>query len=214
MVGLLSRRSWRENAWLWVAGVVWALAVVTGFAVVMAYKSHPGDAGKSPVRWPAQSAFERAHDRPTLIMFAHPRCACTRASLSELDRMLSRLPERPLVYVSFLLPAGTGADWRQTDLWRSAEHIDGVRVFADVDGREAARFSTETSGTTLVYDASGQLVFSGGLTTARGHEGNSFGQERLVAVLSGLPPDRRDSPVFGCSLHDPTTIPPQGEAKP
>ena len=200
----------RGSVWLWVAGAVWVVAVASGFVLLTAYRSRPGDAGSPPVHWPAESVLEPAHNGPTLVMFAHPKCACTRASLSELDRMLSRLPERPRTYVAFLLPAGTGGDWRETDLWRSAEHIDGVRVFADVEGREAARFATATSGTTLLYDASGKLVFSGGITAARAHEGDSFGQERLVAVLSGHPPDRRDSPVFGCSLHDSNTR----EAKP
>jgi hypothetical protein len=40
----------------------------------------------------------------------------------------------------------------------------------------------------------------------RGHEGDSFGQERIVALLAGGTADRADSPVFGCPLSDPTSI--------
>jgi hypothetical protein len=116
--------------------------------------------------------------------------------------MMSRLPRRPAAIVAFVLPQGVGRDWRETDLWTSASHIDGVRVYADVEGREAARFHVETSGTTLVYDAGRRLVFSGGLTSSRGHEGMSFGQERVLALLSGGSPDRSDSPVFGCPVRE------------
>jgi hypothetical protein len=57
------------------------------------------------------------------------------------------------------------------------------------------------SGFTLLYDPAGRLRFAGGITSARGHEGDSFGQRRILAVLSGDPADRADAPVFGCSLH-------------
>ncbi len=74
---------------------------------------------------------------------------------------------------------------------------------ADLAGREAALFSVSTSGTTVLYDAGGARLFAGGITSARGHEGNSFGQQRLVALLGHGAADRGDSPVFGCGLRDP-----------
>jgi hypothetical protein len=78
----------------------------------------------------------------------------------------------------------------------------GVRTVEDPGGREATRFGADTSGATLLYDAAGRLAFAGGLTMSRGHEGNSFGEERIVALLTGTTPDRNDSPVFGCPIHD------------
>jgi len=122
--------------------------------------------------------------------------------LSELARLLDRLPAPPRAYVAFVLPDGVGSDWEDTDLWSSAAAISGVRVFADRGGREAASFSSGTSGTTLVYDVDGKLLFSGGITQARGHEGNSFGQERILALLNGKTTDRATSPVFGRALDD------------
>ena len=46
----------------------------------------------------------------------------------------------------------------------------------------------------------------GKLTQVRAHEGDSFGQERLVALLEGRQADRRDSPIFGCPLTDPEEV--------
>ncbi len=198
-MGIGSRR---QTIWLWLLGVAWLVLVGAGFGALAIYKSTPGAAAVAPATWPTGSALERAVDAPTLVLFAHPRCACTRASVSELARLLARLPERPRVYVALIRPRGVASDWVETDLLRSAAHLPGARVFVDDEGREAARFAAATSGTTLVYDAAGRLLFSGGLTSARGHEGDSFGQRRLLALLTGGAPDRPDSPVFGCPLDE------------
>jgi hypothetical protein len=51
-----------------------------------------------------------------------------------------------------------------------------------------------------VYDAAGRRLFSGGITPARGHQGDSFGRRRILALLSGSTTDRAESPAFGCAL--------------
>jgi hypothetical protein len=187
---------------LGVLGAVWAAVVVTGFAILWRYKSTPGADALPPDRWPAGSELERAADRATVVLFAHPHCVCTRASIAELARLLPRIPERPRAYVVFLLPDGAGEDWSDTDLWHSAARIPGVSVVADRGGRERERFRVATSGATLVYDRGGRLLFHGGITQARGHEGESFGQRRILSLLASGEADRASSPVFGCPLDD------------
>jgi hypothetical protein len=191
-----------KNHKLWAAGAAWLVIVVAGFVALIRYASLPGAAASSSARWPAGSSLAPAADRPTLVFFAHPRCGCTRASLNELHRLHSRVTHPPLTYVVFQLPKGVSDDWRHSDLWASAERIPGARLVADEEGRESARFAVRTSGTALLYDRSGRLVFSGGLTESRGHEGDSFGQARLITLLEGGVPDRDDSPVFGCALEN------------
>jgi hypothetical protein len=187
---------------LWAAGGAWLVVVLAGFVLLFRYASAPGTAAASSVGWPTQTSLQPAADRSTLVFFAHPHCACTRASLHELHRLQSRVRHPPLTYVVFQLPKGVSDDWRHTDLWDSAQRIPGVRVIADEDGRESARFAVRTSGTALLYDRDRHLMFSGGLTESRGHEGDSFGQARLIALLEGGVPDRNDSPVFGCALEN------------
>ncbi|HLB76837.1 MAG TPA: hypothetical protein VJO72_07370, partial [Candidatus Dormibacteraeota bacterium] len=46
----------------------------------------------------------------------------------------------------------------------------------------------------------GRLLFQGGITATRGHEGDSFGQERIASLLTTGAADRADAPVFGCAL--------------
>ena len=185
---------------LGLAAVLWVLGVGGGFAGMIVYKTTPGLAAAPPATWPDASRIEPAHDRSTLVMFAHPKCTCTRASLHELGELLARVDKPPRVVVAFVLPDGTGDDWRDTDLWQSAEAIPGVSVVADRGSREANLFASRTSGTALLYDAAGRLAFAGGITSMRGHEGDSAGQERMVALLSGRAPDKATSSVFGCDL--------------
>ena len=61
------------------------------------------------------------------------------------------------------------------------------------------RFGAETSGHTVLYDASGALRFHGGITAARGHEGGSAGRAAIVAAVRGEEPSS-SAHVFGCSL--------------
>jgi hypothetical protein len=178
---------------------VWAVAIGIGFAVLGRYESTPGAAGGPPARWPSASAIDRPAGRPTLLMFAHPQCVCTRASLGELARMTGRFRDLA-VYVVFMRPSDGGAEWDESDLWERAVHTPGVGAVRDPDGVEATRFGVITSGHALLYDASGRLAFSGGLTAARGREGEGPGGRRLAVVLTTGKPDQDQGPVFGCAL--------------
>src|SRR5437870_74979 len=124
----------RKSGWLYLAGACWAAAVLAGFSLLTIYKGTAGEATAAPATWPADSRIERATDGPTLIVFAHPHCVCTRATIAELAHLMARAPMRPRLYVAFHLPKGAKADWRDTDLWKSAARIDGARAFADEDG--------------------------------------------------------------------------------
>jgi hypothetical protein len=183
---------------LWpLAVAVWVSVVATGFGVVWRYAAHPGAPSQAPARWPSESRLRRA-DAATLLMFVHPRCVCSRASLADLGRLLARVQVNATVV--FVHPAGLPR--QDGDLRQIAARLPATLVDDD-GGVESRRFGATTSGATLLFDAHGRLLFAGGLTDVRGHEGNSFGEERMVALLTGREADRRDTPVFGCALEDP-----------
>jgi hypothetical protein len=184
------------SRWVVIAVAAWVAAVGFGFWQVWAYKLTPGARADVPKSWPAATVIARANDRPTLLMIAHPRCSCTRASLSELNRLMNELGDRVRAFVVF-------ADADDTpELLGRAREIPSTQVIVDRDGSQSAPFATTTSGHILLYDREGALMFSGGITPARGHEGDSFGRERILALMRGEPADHTDSPVFGCPLHD------------
>ncbi len=190
----------RRFPWFWLAAVVWLSAAGAGLSVLWAYDNAPGVAADAPARWPASSALTLAADRPTVVLIAHPHCSCTRATLGELAEALARAETRPKTYVVFLKPNGVPDGWEQTDLWRTARSLPDVTVLRDDSGREALRFGTATSGQTMVYDATGTLRFSGGITGASAHAGDNPGRQSLVALLNRTAPGRSATSVFGCPL--------------
>jgi len=196
--------AWTRKPVTWtVLGILWLAVVVAGMGALMDYSSRPGIPAAAPHQWPSGSRLVRDEGRPTLVMLAHPRCDCTKASLSELAELLARTRHRPSVYVVFVKPGAATANWEQTSLWKSAEAIPGVRVMRDDEGVEARRFSVQTSGQILLYDAQGTLVYAGGTTAARGKTGESFGRTAILAALDTRHPQSPSSPVYGCSLFGP-----------
>jgi hypothetical protein len=181
--------------------VLWLLLVTGGMISLAAYKSTAGEQLPAPALWPAASKLARTAGVKTLVMMSHPKCPCTRASLTELEALLTQYRERLTVYVLFVRPKGTPFEWTKTDLWQTASHIRGVHVVVDDNSVEADRFKGLTSGEVVLYDAEGRLEFNGGITGARGHVGDNLGLTRILAFLRGEETDRADSPVFGCPLH-------------
>jgi hypothetical protein len=168
----------------------------------MQYSVSPGDPGQPVTLWPAGSALERDSSGPTLVMAAHPRCACTRASLQELEAILDRAGSPVRTYVLLLAPAGEGTAWTRTDIRTQAAGIGHVMIHEDYDGREAARFGAATSGHVLLYSAAGELLFGGGITPQRGQSGSSEGRTRILSLLRTGSGDFAAAPVFGCALRD------------
>lgn len=189
------------------AGALWLLMVGAGTGVLWNYESTPGVAAATPDRWPAASRVKPAADRATLVMTAHPHCPCTRASIGELARLMTQAQGRVTAYVLFVKPSNFSGEWTHSDLWASAAAIPGVTPVRDDDGVEAGRFHAATSGQTVLYDAAGNLLFSGGITGARGHSGDNAGRAAVVSLLTAGEAERRDAPVFGCPLFAQTECP-------
>jgi hypothetical protein len=182
------------------AGLLWLGLVGAGFAVLLNYQTAIGAVGQTPSHWPAAAQVPLDASRPTLIMFAHPKCPCTRASLEELNRLLARSSGKVAAQVLFYKPAGFSEDWARTGLWPSAAAIPGVAAREDFDGAQARLFGAQTSGYLVLYDPRGQLLFHGGITGSRGHAGDNAGEDAVVLLLTGRAAGLRQTPVYGCSL--------------
>ena len=197
-----SVRLTRPAPWLIAVIAGWLALVGTGTFALARYKEKPGASAHAPSTWPGSDII-RVTDRPTLVLFAHPMCPCTRATISELNRLVGRLDGRVTFYVLFLGLDDAPDDWSTSDLIVQAKAIPGVQVLVDHRGEEAARFGTRTSGQVLLYDTAGQLQFEGGITTARGHEGDSPGAGRILALVGGdTKGTASTAPVFGCGLNE------------
>lgn len=179
---------------------VWLTSVLAGMYLLWRYESTPGPAETALEDWPAASAIVPATDRPTLLLFLHPHCPCSRASLTELTTILSEFGNRVDTRVIFCQPTGVSDDWWQTEMYALALEIPGVRVSLDLDNVEGRCFGAKTSGHALLFSHDGHLLFTGGITVGRGHVGQNAGRAAIESILRGDHAGVAQSLVFGCPL--------------
>ncbi|MFI4882635.1 MAG: hypothetical protein ACIAQU_08630 [Phycisphaerales bacterium JB064] len=179
---------------------VWALACAVAFGALWTYANTPGERGALAAGWTPPAELDVPGDRPVLILFAHPKCPCTRATMSELERLQRSHPGAFAVRVIFFEPVDATESWRETDLWQRAQRLRNALVVADPDGRLCAGAGAEVSGCVALLDPSGGVQFWGGITAARGHEGENLGLIALRDILDGQEPRQRTADVFGCGI--------------
>ncbi len=186
-----------------IAVLAWAAGIMLGMQRLWTYKSTPGANAAAPVTWPGSKLIQPIAGKSTLVMFAHPLCSCTRASLAELDSILQHSGGRVAAWVLFLHPDGAPVWWEKSATWDAARRLPFAHVAIDQGGAEANRFRASTSGQVVLYGADGRLQFNGGITGARGHVGDNSGKARVVSLVNTGTADAHDHEVFGCGLHDP-----------
>jgi hypothetical protein len=192
--------TWLSRGLLVLGGLFWLSTVAAALAFQMRRERIAGPTGPAPVQWPARTTLGRSPNRPTLVLFAHPRCGCTRVTIDSLELMLRRAKGSVDAYAVFVRPDGTDEAWTETPLLERARSIPGLIVTLDPAGEEARRFGCSSSGHILFFDRDGSLKFSGGITSARAAEGPSAGLEAILSLLkTGSAPWSR-TPVYGCPL--------------
>lgn len=185
------------------AVALWIPAVGFGISKLWKYSITAGHPAEPPADWPRTTPVERIAGRSTLVMFAHPQCGCSRASLGELAIIMAHARGHVGASVFFYRPPAEPSQWARTDLWDTAMAIPGVRVSEDPNGLVAQSFGVFTSGQALLYDSAGRLQFKGGITAFRGHSGDNAGRSVITALLNGEPLSAGlpvTTPVFGCTL--------------
>lgn len=194
-----SRTTGRERA----AVLVWVAAVAVTFLAAGRYATSQAEPGVFAPKWPAETSLSAPTDRPRLVVFLHPLCPCSRATLAELERVLDRAPDRAdLEFV--LVWEGDAPPADEIGLCEAVESLARARsarsVRLDLRGVEARRFGAATSGEILLYASDGSLRFHGGITRARGHAGANDGADVLVELLLERASGPAAFPVFGCPL--------------
>jgi hypothetical protein len=190
---------------VWVVLLLWGVVIAAGVLYLMNYAYTPGPQLGAAAIWPDDASLPRAEGRPTLVMFVHPRCPCSGASIEELHRLVVNSHESAVTLVVFVRPPGVDVGWEHARLWDQAASIPGVQLHVDSLGVDARRFGATTSGQTYLYDAAGHLLFRGGITSSRGHVGESLGRLALEQVFHGESPTCTSSSVYGCPLFGPNS---------
>jgi hypothetical protein len=180
---------------------IWGVAVCAGFFSLWGYETAAGEVKSAASAWPLNVDLARDPHLPTLTMALHPGCPCSRASIAELAELMAHAQGRLTVYVLFAQPVGIAQDPATNDLWTSASAIPGVHVLRDAGGARCKTLHATISGQVFLYDADGQLQFTGGITASRGHEGDNEGLASIDAFLATGQVTRASTPVYGCTLY-------------
>jgi hypothetical protein len=205
----ISRRAHRHWAskiiWTTVA-LVWVSAVVAGTVALQRFSFRPGAAGHPASHWPAQSRLPHPSDadnRMTLVVALHAGCACSRATVEELNKLCAERPDSLHLHALFV---NKPPEAESSELWRTLQRLPGVSLAADPLGTEARRFDLQTSGEVRLYGgADHRLRFHGGVTLSRGHTGANPGSAAIIAAIDSSRSNTMvTTPVFGCALFDPT----------
>lgn len=188
------------------AFTAWVIVTVLALVAVGATMATPGEAGESARHLPGVLAATSELARPTLVVAVHPYCPCSRATLSGVE---AHAPDLDIVLV-ISGPAAAGLSAPPSWLSSWAGRCD-ARVRFDVDGALATSLGALTSGHAVLYRRDGSLVFSGGLTPARGHAGPCPGIAAIRSLARGRTwKGAATAPVFGCPIFDAQCTPDLG----
>ena len=186
--------------------LIWLGVTGWGFYWLGAYHARPGRPGSPPVRWPRDCPIPLDPARPTLLIFLHPRCPCSRASVAELAAVSALQRDRFAVHAILYRPVEPSEGWNRPLSGGDGDDsatIPSLGRWSDAGGRLGRRFGVETSGHVLLFNPAGVLVFSGGITPSRGHRGDNLGLDALLERIEGKQATLERSPVFGCPTINP-----------
>src|SRR5688572_15289890 len=111
---------------------MWSAAVLAGIQRIWAYEGTPGGQLSVLATWPDSSLMSVDRERTTVMMFVHPLCACTRASLIELREALDVMDPAPAVWIVLLSPVGIVEDSNE-HIAAIAQRIPEATIVTDVE---------------------------------------------------------------------------------
>lgn len=185
---------------IWFFSLIWILGISFGVASLYQFEFTPGTKANLLNHWPKETSLTKSSQQYQLVMFLHPQCPCSRASMNELALLMEKTGERLHASILFIKPELFDEAWAKSDLWYRSEAIPNVIPVVDHEGREASYFGATTSGHVFLYDLDGNLIFNGGITASRGHEGENIGCETILSYVLNGTSECQSTPYFGCPL--------------
>ena len=88
----------------WICALAtWAAVIVAGCLILEAYAASPGARGRALSVWPPYCEMALDGRQPTLLIFLHPDCPCSSASVDELKEIVGRCGDRVRTHAVVLL---------------------------------------------------------------------------------------------------------------
>ncbi len=200
IIRVLGAEFLKNNIAVFLLFATWIASVGYGYSMLIHYGLKPNSRINNLASWPQQSKLLLDKQLNTLVVFIHPKCPCSRATLVELDRLLVNANNKLKVIAVFIQPVASDADWSKTDLWQQAGLLKGVQRYIDKANLEAGLFNATTSGEVYLFKPNGGLVYHGGITAGRGHEGDNAGRSAIVTYVRSGKIMEPQGYAYGCSI--------------
>lgn len=210
----------RQPAWLLYAALaLWGGGAVASWYGISAYgfTNDPRGVSGAPLQWPAASTMAPNKRGSTLVLFLHPKCPCSRATVGELERLSTLVPPAalPEIYIVASAPLAVGDAWWSAPLLARAAQLPHAHVARDPGGVETELFGAHVSGAVMLFDAQGRRLYAGGVTKSRGHDGDNVGLQSVAQLLVDPHAAAPSIPPFGCAVvhAPPSTLSAGGEPR-
>jgi hypothetical protein len=188
---------WKKIS-LMIFAAIWTVIFFVSWSLFYSFST---TAGKHTVmmRWPASEALPLLHDKPNILIFLHPKCSCSVASIAEFRRLVDSLSGR--VHVRAILMKYQQVRSKEIpEGFASLFEIPEIKISRDDDGIISKSLGALTSGIVYLIDEEGLVVYQGGLTASRGHGGITAGSEFIRAWVTKRDDKTFMQKVFGCHL--------------
>ena len=195
------RLKWIRSAVPIMCTSIWLAIICGSVAALHSYETTAAKTTASAPQWPTGIPLPRPATRPVLIIMLHPNCPCSRASIAELAELLARHPSQLTAYAVFTSSPGTPQDPATVDIWTTAASTPGLIAIRDNNATIGHALHATTSGQIFLYDSTGTLQFTGGITPSRAHTGDNFGSRSIETFLTTGVTPRSQTSVFGCALY-------------
>ena len=118
----------------------WAIGLVSGFSLIVSHNFATGNVSSAPIEWPDGINLESDANHPTLLVFIHPQCPCSSATIGELERLLADVNQQVKCTILMVCPSDHVDQWMKSKNTERSKSIEGVQIVVDVDGTTAAKF--------------------------------------------------------------------------
>src|SRR5687768_13393663 len=104
-----------KRGWL-LAFLIWWALIVGGYGLLFRYSFAVGKASPAPRSIPSSLAASVPLMKPQLFVALHPHCPCSRATVSELAKILTRATNSSDVTLLIFKPANEPDAWMEGTL--------------------------------------------------------------------------------------------------
>ncbi len=176
---------------------VWLNLILASIYYMSNYMFKESVESQAPSVFPANNWVKLNTRKNNLVLFLHPHCPCSFATVNELKRVLARTDvDLSVVFIDL----DKSYDLSRQELFKQVSQIKAAKIIIDKNNVMTKAFKVYTSGTILAYNKDGGLIFQGGITAGRGEEGDNLAKNKLVQSLKCQ--KMSQAQVFGCSLLD------------